>query len=161
MVVIGLFIGGMLPFFFGALTMTAVGRAAQGMVEEVRRQFREIPGLLEGKHGVKPDCARCVDISTTAALREMIAAGRRRPCSPRCSSASSSARRRSAACSPAPLVTGVLLALFMANAGGAWDNAKKYIEGGAHGGKGSDAAQGRGGRRHRRRPLQGHLRPVA
>jgi K(+)-stimulated pyrophosphate-energized sodium pump len=75
MVVIGLFIGGVMPFFVGAQTMTAVGRAAQGMVEEVRRQFREIPGLLEGKPGVKPDSARCVDISTQAALREMVLPG--------------------------------------------------------------------------------------
>ncbi len=135
-VLIGIFVGAVTAFFFAALTMEAVGRAAGGMVEEVRRQFREMPGILEGT--TKPDYARCVEISTEAAQREMIM--------------------------PAllgiivPLIVGVLLgvagvlglliggltagfalAIMMANAGGAWDNAKKYIEEGAHGGKGSDA----------------------
>jgi K(+)-stimulated pyrophosphate-energized sodium pump len=136
MVVVGLFLGGTLPFLVAAMTMTAVGRAAAGMVEEVRRQFREIPGMMEGT--AKPDSARCVDISTRAALREMILPGvlavlapflvgnlpRRR-----------GARRPAGRCP----VTGVLMALFMANSGGAWDNAKKLIEGGEYGGKGSDA----------------------
>jgi K(+)-stimulated pyrophosphate-energized sodium pump len=97
-VILGLLIGGMLPFLFSAMTMRAVGAAANKMVEEIRRQFREIPGLLEGK--AEPDAARCVEISTAG---------------------------------------GVMMAIFMANAGGAWDNAKKYIEGGEFGGKGSDA----------------------
>jgi Na+/H+-translocating membrane pyrophosphatase len=97
--VIGLLIGGVIPFFVAALTMTAVGRAAGGMVDEVRRQFREIPGLMEGT--ARPDSARCVDISTKAALREMIAARASSPSSRRSSSATS-ASRRSAACSPAP-----------------------------------------------------------
>jgi K(+)-stimulated pyrophosphate-energized sodium pump len=137
MVVIGLFIGGVMPFFIGAQTMTAVGRAAQGMVEEVRRQFREIPGLLEGKEGVKPDSARCVDISTKAALREMIIPGVTAILLPVLTGAFLGVKTLGGLLAGAT-VTGVMMALFMANAGGAWDNAKKYIEGGAHGGKGSD-----------------------
>jgi len=137
MVVIGLFIGGVMPFFIGAQTMTAVGRAAQGMVEEVRRQFREIPGLLEGKEGVKPDSARCVDISTRAALREMIIPGVAAILLPVLTGAFLGVKTLGGLLAGAT-VTGVMMALFMANAGGAWDNAKKYIEGGAHGGKGSD-----------------------
>jgi len=137
MVVIGLFLGGVMPFFVGAQTMTAVGRAAQGMVEEVRRQFREIPGLLEGKEGVKPDSARCVDISTKAALREMIVPGVASILVPVLTGALLGVKTLGGLLAGAT-VTGVMMALFMANAGGAWDNAKKYIEGGAHGGKGSD-----------------------
>jgi len=140
MVVIGLFIGGALPFLIGAFTMTAVGRAAGKMVDEIRRQFREIPGLLEGKKGAQPDAARCVDISTTAALREMIIPGITAVLAP---------VAVGFLLGPAALggmlagatVTGVLLALMMANAGGAWDNAKKSIEKGELEGeaKGSDA----------------------
>jgi K(+)-stimulated pyrophosphate-energized sodium pump len=137
MVVIGLFIGGVMPFFIGAQTMTAVGRAAQGMVEEVRRQFREIPGLLEGKEGVLPDSARCVDISTSAALREMIVPGVAAVLVPVLTGYFFGVRTLGGLLAGAT-VTGVMMALFMANAGGAWDNAKKYIEGGAHGGKGSE-----------------------
>ena len=136
-VFIGLFLGVMLPFLFAALTIDAVGRAANKMIEEVRRQFREIPGLREGAAGVQPDSARCVDISTRASLREMLIPG--------------------ALAIAAPLVIGFInvdtlggflagalvsgfaLAIFMANSGGAWDNAKKYIEAGNHGGKGSEA----------------------
>ncbi|HYE65737.1 MAG TPA: sodium-translocating pyrophosphatase, partial [Pyrinomonadaceae bacterium] len=136
MVVIGLFIGGVMPFFIGANTMTAVGRAAQGMVEEVRRQFREIPGLLEGT--AKPDSARCVDISTRAALREMIIPGASAVALPIIVGKVLGVEALGGLLAGAT-VTGVMLALFMANAGGAWDNAKKYIEGGAHGGKGSDS----------------------
>ena len=135
MVVIGMFIGGTLPFVMGSLTMTAVGRAAQGMVEEVRRQFREIPGLMEGT--AKPDSARCVDISTRAALREMIIPGVTAVAVPVLVGAFLGVQTLGGLLAGAT-VTGVLLALFMANAGGAWDNAKKYIEGGAHGGKGSE-----------------------
>jgi len=135
MVVIGMFIGGTLPFVMGSLTMTAVGRAAQGMVEEVRRQFREIPGLMEGT--AKPDSARCVDISTRAALREMIIPGVTAVAVPVLVGAFLGVETLGGLLAGAT-VTGVLLALFMANAGGAWDNAKKYIEGGAHGGKGSE-----------------------
>ncbi len=137
MVVIGLFIGGVMPFFVGAQTMTAVGRAAQGMVEEVRRQFREIPGLLEGREGVRPDSARCVDISTRAALREMIVPGVAAILVPVSTGYFFGVKTLGGLLAGAT-VTGVMMALFMANAGGAWDNAKKYIEGGAHGGKGSD-----------------------
>ncbi|MDO8964365.1 MAG: sodium-translocating pyrophosphatase, partial [Coriobacteriia bacterium] len=134
-VVVGLFIGAMLPYLFGALTMAAVGRAAFSMIGEVRRQFKEIPGIMEGTG--RPDYAACVEISTKAALKEMILPG------------------ILAVAIPIGLgilnleilggflagatVSGFLLAIFMANAGGAWDNAKKYIEGGVHGGKGSDA----------------------
>jgi len=137
MVVIGLFIGGVMPFFVGAQTMTAVGRAAQGMVEEVRRQFREIPGLLEGKPGVKPDSARCVDISTTAALKEMIIPGVAAVLLPVLVGKFLGVKALGGLLAGAT-VTGVMMALFMANAGGAWDNAKKMIEGGFLGGKGSD-----------------------
>jgi len=137
MVVIGLFIGGVMPFFVGAQTMTAVGRAAQGMVEEVRRQFREIPGLLEGKPGVKPDSARCVDISTAAALKEMIIPGVASVLLPVIVGKFFGVKALGGLLAGAT-VTGVMMALFMANAGGAWDNAKKAIEGGILGGKGSD-----------------------
>ena len=134
-VVIGLLLGGMLPFFVAALTMTAVGRAAQGMVDEVRRQFREIPGIMEGT--AKPDSARCVDISTRAALREMILPGITAVLAPVIVGRFLGVEALGGLLAGAT-VTGVLMALFMANAGGAWDNAKKYIEGGAYGGKGSD-----------------------
>ena len=137
LVVIGLFLGGVMPFFIGASTMTAVGRAAQGMVEEVRRQFRDIPGLREGREGVLPDSARCVDISTRAALREMIVPGVSAVAVPIIVGKLIGVEALGGLLAGAT-VTGVMLALFMANAGGAWDNAKKYIEGGAHGGKGSD-----------------------
>jgi K(+)-stimulated pyrophosphate-energized sodium pump len=135
MVVIGLLLGGAMPFFIGASTMTAVGRAAQGMVEEVRRQFHEIPGLLEGT--AKPDSARCVDISTRAALREMIVPGASAVIVPVLVGKLLGVHALGGLLAGAT-VTGVLLALFMANAGGAWDNAKKHIEGGHHGGKGSE-----------------------
>jgi K(+)-stimulated pyrophosphate-energized sodium pump len=135
MVVIGLFIGGAMPFLIAALTMTAVGRAAQGMVEEVRRQFREIRGLMEGT--AKPDSARCVDISTRAALREMIVPGLAAVLVPLVVGKAIGVHALGGLLAGATL-SGVTLALFMANAGGAWDNAKKYIEGGAVGGKGSE-----------------------
>ena len=133
-VVIGLLIGGAIPMFIAALTMTAVGRAAGGMVDEVRRQFREIPGLMEGT--AKPDSARCVDISTRAALREMIAPGLIAVIAP-VAVGYVSILALGGMLAGATL-TGVMMALFMANSGGAWDNAKKYIEKGAHGGKGGD-----------------------
>ena len=135
-VFIGLFIGAALPFLFAALTIDAVGRAAQEMIEEVRRQFREIPGLREGKEGVVPDSARCVAISTTASLKEMIVPGALAVVVPLVVGfVSVDALGGLLAGS---LVTGFALAIFMANAGGAWDNAKKYIEAGAHGGKGGE-----------------------
>jgi K(+)-stimulated pyrophosphate-energized sodium pump len=135
MVVIGLFLGGTLPFLIGAMTMTAVGRAAAGMVEEVRRQFREIPGLMEGT--ARPDSARCVDISTRAALKEMILPGVTAVLAPVLVGYFLGVQALGGLLAGATLA-GVLLALLMANSGGAWDNAKKHIEGGAHGGKGSD-----------------------
>ena len=135
LVVVGLFIGGMLPFLVASFTMTAVGRAAAGMVEEVRRQFREIPGLMEGT--AKPDSARCVDISTRAALREMMLPGITAILAPVLVGRFLGVEALGGMLAGAT-VTGVLMALFMANAGGAWDNAKKYIEGGALGGKGSE-----------------------
>ncbi|MDO9493732.1 sodium-translocating pyrophosphatase [Acetobacterium sp.] len=135
-VIIGMFIGGMLPFLFSALTMEAVGSAANEMIEEVRRQFREFPGIMEGTQ--KPDYAKCVDISTAAALRQMIVPGLMAVAAPLAMGLILGADALGGLLAGA-LVTGVLMAIFMANAGGAWDNAKKYIEGGAHGGKGSDA----------------------
>jgi len=134
-VVIGLFIGGMLPFLFGALTMGAVGRAAFSMIAEVRRQFREIPGIMEGTG--RPDYAACVDISTRASLREMVVPGVIAVATPVV--VGSLSVEMLSGLLAGSLVTGFLLAIFMANAGGAWDNAKKYIEAGNHGGKGSEA----------------------
>ena len=137
-VVIGLLIGGILPFFIGALTMTSVGKAAFKMVNEIRRQFKEIPGLLAGEKGVKPDVKRCIDISTRAALTEMIAPGVLAVAAPIVVGFVLGPYALGGMLAGAT-VAGVLLAIFMANAGGAWDNAKKYIEGGHLGGKGSEA----------------------
>ncbi len=134
-VIIGLFIGGMLPFLFSAITMEAVGKAAFSMIDEVRRQFREIPGIMEGK--AKPDYKRCIDISTDAALREMIIPGLMAVIVPVAVGLILGADALGGLLAGA-LVTGVLMAIMMSNAGGAWDNAKKYIESGAHGGKGSE-----------------------
>ena len=136
MVVIGLFIGGITPFLFGAMTMTAVGRAAQGVVMEVRRQFREIPGLMEGT--AQADSARVVDITTRSALKEMVAPGVLAVAMPILVGALLGVRALGGLLAGTTL-SGALLALMMANAGGAWDNAKKHIEAGAHGGKGSPA----------------------
>ncbi|MGI8774832.1 MAG: sodium-translocating pyrophosphatase [Actinomycetota bacterium] len=133
----GLFLGAMTPFVFAALTMKSVGRAANKMIEEVRRQFRDIPGLREGREGVRPEYAKCVDISTTAALKEMIVPGALAIILPLAIGYISV--EALGGFLAGALVSGFLLAIFMANAGGAWDNAKKYIEAGAHGGKGSDA----------------------
>ncbi|MDO5717857.1 MAG: sodium-translocating pyrophosphatase [Tissierellia bacterium] len=135
-VVAGMFIGGMLPFLFSALTMEAVGTAANDMIQEVRRQFKEFPGIMEGTQ--KPDYKRCVDISTAAALRQMVIPGLLAVVVPVGIGFLLGAEALGGLLAGA-LVTGVLMAIFMANAGGAWDNAKKYIEGGTHGGKGSDA----------------------
>jgi K(+)-stimulated pyrophosphate-energized sodium pump len=135
-VLLGLLIGGMLPFIFSALTMNAVGRSAGKMIEEVRRQFKTIPGLLEGK--AEPDSARCVAISTQAAIREMIAPGLLAVTAPVLTGYVLGVSGL-AGLLGGSLVTGVLMALMMANAGGAWDNAKKYIEEGHLGGKGSEA----------------------
>ncbi len=135
-VFIGLFLGAGLPFLFAALTIDAVGRAAQKMIEEVRRQFREIPGLREGLPGVVPDSARCVAISTEASLREMIVPGALAIVVPLVVGFVSVDALGGLLAGA--LVTGFCLAIFMANSGGAWDNAKKYIEAGALGGKGGD-----------------------
>jgi len=135
-VVIGILIGGCIPFFVAASTMSSVGKAAFQMVEEVRRQFREIPGIMEGT--TKPDTARCVQISTTAALKEMIIPGLVAVLVPIIVGLTLGSEALGGVLVGATL-TGILMALFMANAGGAWDNAKKYIESGALGGKGSDA----------------------
>jgi len=126
-VVIGLLIGGGLPFVVAAMTMTSVGKAAGDMVVEIRRQFKEIPGLLEGKEGVKPDSQTCVDISTKAALREMLGPGVVAILAPIVIGIGLGTSALGGMLAGS-LVTGVLLALFMANAGGAWDNAKKAIE---------------------------------
>ncbi|MBT8166565.1 MAG: sodium-translocating pyrophosphatase [Acidimicrobiia bacterium] len=136
-VTVGLFLGAAFPYLFAALTIKAVGRAAFQMIEEVRRQFREIPGLREGKEGVVADYARCVDISTAAALREMVIPGGLAVGLPIIIGYISV--ETLGGFLAGALVSGFLLAIYMANAGGAWDNAKKFIEAGAFGGKGSDA----------------------
>lgn len=143
-VMAGLFIGGMLPFLFSSFAMGAVGRAAFAMIEEVRRQFKQIPGLLEGSG--KADYAKCVDISTKAAIREMVVPGLLAVLTPVLIGivgakiiGGSEAAQMLGGVLAGVTVCGVMMALFMSNAGGAWDNAKKHIEGGAHGGKGSDA----------------------
>jgi K(+)-stimulated pyrophosphate-energized sodium pump len=135
-VMAGLFIGGMLPFLFSSFAMGAVGRAAFAMIEEVRRQFREIPGLLEGK--AKAEYAKCVDISTSAAIREMIFPGLLAIGTPVLVGFIGGPEMLGGVLAGVT-ISGVMMALFMANAGGAWDNAKKYIEGGAFDGKGSEA----------------------
>ena len=135
-VVIGLLIGGMLPFVFSAMTMDSVSKAAYKMIEEVRRQFREIPGIMEGK--AKPDYKTCVAISTTAALKEMLVPGIMAVVVPLLVGFVLGSAALGGLLAGA-LVTGVMMAMFMSNAGGAWDNAKKYIEEGNHGGKGSEA----------------------
>ena len=135
-VVIGLLIGGMLPFVFSAMTMDSVSKAAYSMIEEVRRQFHEIPGIMEGK--AKPDYKTCVAISTTAALKEMLVPGIMAVVAPLAVGLILGSTAL-AGLLAGSLVSGVMMAMFMSNAGGAWDNAKKYIEEGNHGGKGSDA----------------------
>ena len=135
LVLCGMFIGGIFPFLVSALTMTAVGDAAFDMIQEVRRQFREIPGLLEGK--AKPDTARCVDIATRAALRKMILPGALAVLAPVVIGFGLGPKALGGMLGGA-LICCVMMALMMANAGGAWDNAKKYVEKGNLGGKGSD-----------------------
>ena len=134
---IGLFAGAMFPFLFGALTINAVGRTAFKMIDEVRRQFREIEGLREGEPGVEPDYNACIDIATTGALREMIIPGSIAILLPLVVGFIDV--EALGGLLAGSLVTGFLLAIFMANAGGAWDNAKKFIESGAFGGKGSES----------------------
>ena len=137
-ILVGVVIGAMLPFIFSALTMQAVGRAAQGIVDEVRRQFREIPGLLEGAADAKPDSARCVDISTRGALREMILPGLMAVIAPLATGFILGQAALGGLLIGA-IAAGFMLAIMMASAGGAWDNAKKYVELGNFGGKGSEA----------------------
>ena len=136
MVIVGLFIGGMLPFLFSALTMSSVGKAANQMIEEVRRQFREDAGIMQGTS--KPDYERCVSISTGAALHEMIAPGLLAIVAPLAVGLLLGTEALGGMLAGS-VVAGVLLAIMMSNAGGAWDNAKKYIESGVYGGKGSEA----------------------
>ncbi|MFQ5844617.1 MAG: sodium-translocating pyrophosphatase [Planctomycetota bacterium] len=131
----GVLVGGMLPFLFSAMTMRAVGRAANRMIEEVRRQFREIPGIMEGQ--AEPNYARCVSIATRGALREMVAPGLMAVIVPIFIGVTMGTDAVGGMLGGA-LLCSVLMAIFMANAGGAWDNAKKYIETGSHGGKGSE-----------------------
>lgn len=136
-VMAGLFVGAMMPFLFSSFAMRAVGRAAFKMIEEVRRQFKEIPGLMEGT--AKAEFAKCVDISTKAAIREMVVPGLLAVLSPVVIGFAFPNKAVLGGLLAGVTVSGVLMAIFMANAGGAWDNAKKHIEGGAYGGKGSDA----------------------
>lgn len=136
-VVIGVFIGGIVPMLCAALTMTSVGKAAFSIVEEIRRQFKEIPGLLEGKEGVKPDPETCVSIATGSALRKMVAPGLVAVLTP-VAVGFLMGKETLGGMLLGATTMGAFLALFMANGGGAWDNAKKYIEAGNLGGKGSD-----------------------
>ena len=135
-VIVGLLIGAMLPYFFTELTIQSVGKAANQMIDEVRRQFRENPGIMKGES--KPDYARCVDISTQAALKEMILPGLIAVVAPIATGLLLGSKGLGGLLIGA-LLSAIMLAVFMANAGGAWDNAKKYIESGQHGGKGSEA----------------------
>ena len=135
-IITGLFIGGMLPFLFSALTMGAVGKGAEKVVQEVRRQFKEIPGIMKGK--AKPDYARCVDIVTKAALKELMKPGLVAVASP-IIIGFVLGPKAAIALLVGTLISAFAMALMMSNAGAAWDNAKKYIESGKYGGKGSDA----------------------
>ncbi len=135
-VIVGLLVGGMLPFLFSAFTMESVGKTANKMIVEVRNQFKTIPGILEGTG--KPDYKRCVEISTAAALKEMMLPGVMAVAMPLVIGILLGTEALGGLL-VGSLVSGVMLAIFMSNSGGAWDNAKKYIEEGTHGGKGSDA----------------------
>jgi len=138
-VMAGVLVGAMLPFLFSSFAMQAVGRAAGAMIKEVRRQFREIAGLLEGKEGVKADHRKCVSIATEGAIKQMVAPGLLAVLAPVIVGFAFPDKSVLGGLLAGVTASGVLMAIFMANAGGAWDNAKKHIEAGAHGGKGSDA----------------------
>ncbi len=155
-VLVGVFMGAMATFLFCAMTMKAVGRAAKGMVEEVRRQFREKPGIM--KHTDRPDYAAPVAISTQAAQREMVLPSLLALITPVATGLVLGVGGVMGLLVGA-LTSGFCVAVFMANAGGAWDNAKKYIEAGAARRKGNRGPQGGSRRRHRRRSVQGHQRP--
>jgi K(+)-stimulated pyrophosphate-energized sodium pump len=135
-VIAGIFIGAVMPPLLSALLILSVGRNSERMIEEIRRQFREIPGLMEGK--ANPDYAKCVDIATAGALKELILPGVLSIIAPVLTLAVLG-KEALAGFLAGSIVTGIIFALFMANCGGSWDNAKKYIEEGHHGGKGSDA----------------------
>ena len=155
-VLAGLFIGAVIPFVFASLAMSAVGRPGGKVVDEVRRQFKEIPGLMEGT--AKPTTATCVDIVTRSALRLMVAPALIPVVIPIVVGLALGAEALGGLLIGS-IVSGVCVAISMTTGGAAWDNAKKYIESGAHGGKGSDAHKAVGHRRHRRRSLQGHRGP--
>ena len=153
---VGLILGAAVVFLFSGLAISAVGRAAGAVVFEVRRQFREIPGIMEGTG--KPEYGKVVDICTRDSLRELATPGLLALLAPIAVGFGLGAPALAGYLAGA-IACGTLMAVFLANSGGAWDNAKKLVEDGHHGGKGSAGPRGHRHRRHRRRPVQGHRRP--